>query len=95
MEAELIGISGLGGAGVVWAIVGVLRSSIGVNIIQDRLTPLLAIGVGIGVNCLLKLDSTVGFEETTWTGTVLLGVMTGLAASGAHSFGKKVINGND
>ena len=93
MEAELIGISGLGGAGAVLAIVDVLRRTIGKNIIKDRFTPVLAIAVGIGLNCLLKADNLIDLEETTWVGTALLGVMTGLAASGMYSFGKNVING--
>lgn len=94
MEAELIGISGLGGAGVVLAIVEVLRRTVGARVIKDRFTPVLAIAVGVGLNCLLKLDSAIGFEETTWTGTALLGVLTGLSASGIYSFGKNVINGS-
>ncbi len=93
MEAELIGISGLGGAGVVWTVIQMLRNSLGTNIIKDRFTTPLAIAVGIGLNCVLKLDNWVDFAETTWTGTVLLGVMVGLSASGVHSFGKNVING--
>ena len=36
MEAELIGISGLGGAGVVWTVIQMLRNSLGTNIIKDR-----------------------------------------------------------
>ncbi len=95
MEAELIGISGLGGASLVWAIVGMIRGGIGTNIIKDRFTPPLAIVVGIGLNCLLKADNWIDLEETTWTGTILLGIMTGLSASGLHSFGKKILNGND
>ncbi len=94
MEAELIGISGLGGASLVWAIVGMLRSTIGVDVIKDRFTPPLAVAIGIGLNCLLKLDNVVDLVETTWTGTILLGIMAGLSASGIHSFGKKVINGD-
>ena len=93
MEAELIGISGLGGASLVWAIVGMLRGTIGVDVIKDRFTPPLAVAIGIGLNCLLKLDNVVDLAETTWTGTILLGIMTGLSASGIHSFGKKIING--
>ncbi|KKL85177.1 hypothetical protein LCGC14_1957350 [marine sediment metagenome] len=93
MEAELIGISGLGGTALVWAIVQGLRGAIGTNIIRDSLTPPLAVAVGIGLNCLLKLDNVADLAEASWTGTVLLGIMAGLSASGIHSFGKKVLNG--
>ncbi len=93
MEAELLGISGLGGAGVVWTVVQMLRNSIGANIIKDRFTTPLAIAIGIALNVVLKLDHWIDFAETTWTGTILLGIMVGLSASGAHNFGKKVING--
>ena len=94
MEAELIGISGLGGTALVWAIVQVMRGVIGVDIIKDRFTPPLAIAIGIGLNCLLKLDNIADLAEASWTGTALLGVMVGLSASGVHSFGKKVLNGD-
>ncbi len=93
MEAELLGISGLGGAGLVWTVVQMLRNSLGTNIIKDRFTTPLAVAVGIALNVVLKLDNWVDLAETTWTGTVILGFMVGLSASGAHSFVKKVING--
>ncbi len=93
MEAELLGISGLGGAGVVWTVVQMLRNSVGTNIVKDGLTTPLAIVIGIGLNVVLKLDHWIEFEETTWTGTVILGFMVGLSASGAHNFVKKVANG--
>lgn len=96
MEAELIGISGIGGAGLVWATVQTLRNMVGVNIIKDQFTTPLAIAVGIGLNCLLKLDNWVDLTEASWTATALLGVVTGLSASGisgVHSVAKKVING--
>ncbi len=94
MEAEigeLVAVGGLAGAGVVLALVEVLRRTVGERIIKDRFTPALAIAVGIGLNCLIKLDTTVGVEETTWLGTVLLGVLTGLAASGIYSGGRTVM----
>ena len=91
MEAEageLIAVGGLAGAGVVLALVEVLRRTIGERIIKDRFTPVLSVGMGIGLNCLIKLDTAVGVEETTWLGTILLGITTGLAASGIYSGGK-------
>ena len=96
MEAklgELVAIGGLAGAGVVLALVEVLRRTIGERIIKDRFTPILSIGMGIGLNSLIKLDTAVGVEETTWLGTILLGVLTGLAASGIYSGGKAVGSG--
>ncbi len=85
---ELISVGGLAGAGVVLALVEVLRRTVGERIIKDRFTPVLAIGFGIGLNALIKLDTAVGVEETTWLGTVLLGILTGLAASGLYSGGR-------
>ena len=92
---ELVAIGGLAGAGVVLALVEVLRRTVGERIIKDRFTPVLAIGIGIGLNALIKLDSAVGVEETTWVGTVLLGILTGLAASGIYSGGKSVMSHTD
>lgn len=90
---ELVAVGGLAGAGIVLALVEVLRRTIGERIIKDRFTPILAIGFGIGLNALVKLDSAVAVEETTWMGTVLLGILTGLAASGIYSGGKAVTEG--
>ena len=91
MESELIGVAGLAGAGVVLALVEVLRRTVGKNIIADRFTPILSIAFGIGLNAVIKLDSAIDVEETTWLGTILLGIMTGLAASGIYSGGKSVM----
>lgn len=88
MAGELITVGGLAGAGVVLALVEMLRRTVGERIIKDRFTPALAIGFGIGLNVLIKLDTAVGVEETTWLGTVLLGILTGLAASGLYSGGR-------
>ena len=89
MEVELIGVGGLAGAGFVLAFVEMLRRIIGTDIIKGRFTPGLAVLIGIGVNVLIKLDA-VPTEETTWPGTVLLGIMTGLTASGIYSSGKSL-----
>lgn len=91
---ELVAVGGLAGAGIVLALVEVLRRTIGEDIIKDRYTPILSIGIGIGLNSLIKLDTAVGVEETTWLGTMLLGILTGLAASGIYSGGRSVINGD-
>lgn len=92
MESELIGIGGVAGAGLVLALVGVLRRTVGTNILTDRFTPILAVGMGIGLNVLVKLD-TVPTEETSWLGTVLLGTLAGLAAIGVYSGGKNIREG--
>jgi 4-amino-4-deoxy-L-arabinose transferase-like glycosyltransferase len=89
MEGELIGVGGLAGAGIVLALVEVLRRTVGEDIIKDRFTPGLAILIAIGWNSLVKLDA-VPTEETTWLGTVLLGILTGLAASGLYSGGRAI-----
>ncbi len=89
---ELVAVGGLAGAGIVLALVEVLRRTIGTNILTDRFTPLLSIAFGIGLNAVIKLDNAVNVEETTWLGTVLLGIMTGLAASGMYSGGKAIAN---
>ena len=88
---ELVAVGGLAGAGVVLALVEVLRRTVGERIIKDRFTPILSIGMGIGLNSLIKLDTAVGVEETTWLGTVLLGLLTGLAASGIYSGTRSVM----
>ena len=84
---ELIGIGGAAGAGFVLVLVGVIRQTIGTRIITDRFTPALAIAVGIGVNVAIKLDA-VPTASTTWTGTILLGLLAGLSAMGLWSGGK-------
>ena len=98
MESELIGVAGLAGAGIVLALVEVLRRTVGTNIIKDRVTPILSIAFGVGLNALIKLDTAIDVEETSWLGTILLGIMTGLAASGMYSGGKSFAenwNGTD
>ena len=89
MEAELVGVGGLAGAGIVLALVAVLRQTIGEDIIKPRLIPALAIFVGIGLNVAIKLD-TVPTEETTWLGTMFLGILAGLSASGLYSGGRSM-----
>ncbi len=89
MEAELVGVGGLAGAGIVLALVAVLRQTIGENIIKPRLIPALAILIGIGLNVAIKLD-TVPTEETTWLGTMFLGILAGLSASGLYSGGRSL-----
>jgi len=69
--------------------VGVLRRTVGKDIIQDRFTPALAIFIGIGLNVAIKLD-TVPTEETTWLGTMFLGILAGLSASGLYSGGRSM-----
>ena len=100
MEAEAgeLVVTGLAGAGFVLAIVLVLRRTIGEHIIKDRFTPILSIAIGVGLNVGIKLDNAVDLQETTWLATALLGVFTGLAASGMYSGGKSVAenwNGTD
>lgn len=92
MESELIGIGGLAGAGIVLAVVEGLKRTF--NIVSDRFTFALSIATGIGLNILIKLDTTstvVDIEETTWIGTALLGILAGLAASGLYSGGKATL----
>lgn len=91
MEGELIAVGGLAGAGIVLALVEVIRRTVGTDIVKARFTPILAILVGVGLNSLVKLDA-VPTESTSWLGTVLLGILAGLAASGLYSGGKALVN---
>ncbi len=95
MEAELVGLGGVAGAGVVLAIVALLRQTFPV---PDRFTGSLAVLVGIGLNVALRLstnagDVVEGVGEGPWTATILTGVLAGLSATGLWEAGKAVKNG--
>ncbi len=84
MENEAL--IGLAGAGVVWSLVGVFRNTFG---LADRLTPILALGVGIAWNVGLK---GAEISDATWAVAVILGVLSGLAATGLESGAKNIRN---
>lgn len=95
METELVGLGGVAGAGVVLAIVALVRQTIP---LPDRFTSALAVLVGIGLNVALRTttdaaDAIEGVAAVPWTATVLTGVLAGLAASGLWSAGKQMRNG--
>lgn len=95
METELVGLGGVAGAGVVLAVVALVRQTLP---IPDRFTSALAVLVGIGLNVALRTstaasDTAEGVAEADWTATVLTGVLAGLAASGLWSTGKALRNG--
>ena len=97
METELVGLGGVAGAGVVLAIVALVRETIRV---PDRFTSALAVLVGIGLNVALRettdaTNSAEGVGEVAWSATILTGVLAGLAASGLWSTGKSIRNGAD
>lgn len=76
---ELIGLAG---APVVMALVAVLRQAI---TIPDRYTPLLALALGIVWNVGLR---AADMTESTYAVAAVLGILSGLAASGLYSGGK-------
>ncbi len=94
METELVGLGGVAGAGVVLAIVAMIRQTLP---IPDRFTSALAVLVGIAFNVALRESSGVaevveGVAEPEYMATILTGVMAGLAASGLWSTGKTIRN---
>lgn len=82
MENEAL--IGLAGAGIVLGLVSALRQAIE---IPDRFTPLLAIGMGVAWNVGLRGAEV---SEATWAFAAILGVLSGLSASGLYSGGKSV-----
>ena len=82
---EIESLMGLAGAGVVMALVAASRQAVA---IPDRFTPLLAIAMGVAWNAALKLSAAD--YEIEWGATVIMGVLSGLAASGLWTGGKSV-----
>ena len=81
MEAEAL-YSMAGGAGIVLALVGVLRQALKVS---DRFAPLLAIALGIGWQLGGKASELL---DASWAVAAISGVIVGLTASGLHSGGR-------
>lgn len=86
METELVGLGGVAGAGVVLAVVALIRQTV---TIPDRFTSALAVLVGIGLNVALRTTEAAEIDGA-WTATILTGVLAGLAASGLWSTGKSI-----
>ena len=78
---QLIALQGLGGLAVVIALVQVAKPFVK----DESLWPLMAIALGIGWNLLLVFILN---QPTTWGYALVMGIVTGLAASGAYSAGK-------
>jgi len=75
---------GVPAAGLIVALVEVVKHTVHLD---TRWAPLLALGLGVVLAVLLRLeDPTVG----TWLQTVLMGLMAGLSAAGFYSGGKAV-----
>ena len=83
---QLIALQGLGGLAVVIALVQVLKPFVK----DEGLWPLMAIALGIGWNLLLIY---VLGQGATWGYALVMGLVTGLAASGAYSAGKTLRGG--
>jgi len=81
MENEAL--IGLAGAGIVLGLLSALRQAIP---IPGRFTPLLAIAVGIGWNVGLKAAE---IADSTYEFAAILGILSGLSASGLYSYGVK------
>jgi hypothetical protein len=88
METELVGLGGVAGAGVVLAVVALIRQMI---TIPDRYTSGLAVLVGIGLNVALRFTDAADVSGD-WMATILTGFLAGLAASGLWSAGKSIRN---
>ncbi len=84
MEGEAL--IGLAGAGVVAALLQAVKSAIG---FPTRFAPLVAVGLGIAWNVGLR---GAGIADETYPVAVVLGVLSGLGASGLYS-GAKAIRG--
>ena len=80
MESEAV--VGLAGAPVVLGLVAAVRQSVN---LPDRWTPLLSLALGIVWNVSLRALEATNAE---WGATVVLGVLSGLSASGLYSGGK-------
>lgn len=93
METEAL--IGLGGAGAVLALVSAIRQAVDFTIgsvriyLPDRLTPIMAIGMGVGWNVGLKAADVA---DSTYAFAAIIGVLTGLAATGLFSGSKAVVN---
>lgn len=79
MDLQLYGISG---AGLIVALVELLKRSIG---LPSRWAGLVAVGFGLLFAALLKLDAP---GAGTWLQVMLTGLMAGLSAAGVYSTGK-------
>jgi len=73
---------GVPAAGLIVALVEVIKRSTG---LPSRWAPLLAVGLGIALGVLARLDDPT---HGTWLQTILLGLLAGLGASGLYSGGK-------
>lgn len=85
MENEAL--IGLAGAGIVWGLVGVFRRTFNV---PDRFIPISALVAGIIWNVGLKGAEV---SEATWGIAAILGILSGLAATGIESGKKNVAGG--
>lgn len=83
MEGETL--VGLAGAGIVLALVAAVRQAL---TIPDRFTPLLSIALGLAWNVGLRAAE---FTDASWGSAAILGVLSGLAASGLWHQGKTVL----
>ncbi|MHB0874557.1 MAG: hypothetical protein ACYC5O_00790 [Anaerolineae bacterium] len=76
MELQLYGV---GGAGLILAIVELLKRSVG---LPTRYAGLVAVGLGLVLACLLKLDDP---SVASWLQVELAGLVAGLTAAGVWS----------
>lgn len=70
----------LSAAAIIPIITAVVQAFKMTNWIKDKYTPFVAMVVGVGITFLLAHDATANIS-----GTVLLGILFGLAASGLYS----------
>lgn len=81
LDPTVLGLVGLAGAPVVLALVQVVKVSF--PRLPARFLPALTLAVGLALNVFLAL----GLGETVWSAAVL-GIVTGLTASGLYSHAK-------
>lgn len=83
MEGEVL--VGLAGAPVVMALVQALRQAV---VLPDRFTPALSLALGLAWNVGLR---AAGLTEANYGISAILGVLSGLSASGLYSGGKAAL----
>jgi hypothetical protein len=83
---------GLGGLAVVAALIEVVKKAAKLkDTVWDRFLGLIAIVIGIVVNAFIAF-TIVGMPRDKWGVVVVMGVIVGLAASGAYNTQKAVRN---
>lgn len=84
-EQVLIGAAAIP---VIVALLEILKAFVA----DRRVWPVIAVLLGVGYTCLLKLGDIEEYANTTWPLIVIIGITIGLGASGLYS-GTRTIRG--